>query len=384
MEIKGFKNTYVYFEGDGIIKSGFKVENKKIAPIDSDADGLLELDDKYIVIPGFIDKHIHGANHSDAMYPTYDDISNIAQSIAQEGVTGFLPTTMTQSKENVAAALKNIRIYIEQDNDEGAAVLGIHLEGPFISKKYKGSQHEQYILSDDIETMKYFQEVSGNNIRHVTFAYEENGREFTEYLVKQGIVASIGHSDATAADVFEAVKAGVTSVTHVYNAMRGLHHREAGVLGASLLADELYCELIADLIHVSPEAIRILYKMKGKDKIVLVTDAIESKHLSDGVYQLGGQDVYVKAGEARLASGVLAGSNLTMNKAVKNFIDVTGVFLTEAVDMATINPARVLKIDGQKGSIKFGKDADFAVIDKDLNVYLTVRGGKVIYNRLIE
>lgn len=384
MEIKGFKNTYVYFEGDGIIKSGFKVENKKIAPIDSDADGLLELDDKYIVIPGFIDKHIHGANHSDAMYPTYDDISNIAKSIAQEGVTGFLPTTMTQSKENVAAALKNIRIYIEQDNDEGAAVLGIHLEGPFISKKYKGSQHEQYILSDDIETMKYFQEVSGNNIRHVTFAYEENGREFTEYLVKQGIVASIGHSDATAADVFEAVKAGVTSVTHVYNAMRGLHHREAGVLGASLLADELYCELIADLIHVSPEAIRILYKMKGKDKIVLVTDAIESKHLSDGVYQLGGQDVYVKAGEARLASGVLAGSNLTMNKAVKNFIDVTGVFLTEAVDMATINPARVLKIDGQKGSIKFGKDADFAVIDKDLNVYLTVRGGKVIYNRLIE
>ncbi|MGB4331910.1 MAG: N-acetylglucosamine-6-phosphate deacetylase, partial [Bacilli bacterium] len=349
MEIKGFKNTYVYFEGDGIIKSGFKVENKKIAPIDSDADGLLELDDKYIVIPGFIDKHIHGANHSDAMYPTYDDISNIAKSIAQEGVTGFLPTTMTQSKENVAAALKNIRIYIEQDNDEGAAVLGIHLEGPFISKKYKGSQHEQYILADDIETMKYFQEVSGNNIRHVTFAYEENGREFTEYLVKQGIVASIGHSDATAADVFEAVKAGVTSVTHVYNAMRGLHHREAGVLGASLLADELYCELIADLIHVSPEAIRILYKMKGKDKIVLVTDAIESKHLSDGVYQLGGQDVYVKAGEARLASGVLAGSNLTMNKAVKNFIDVTGVFLTEAVDMATINPARVLKIDGQKG-----------------------------------
>lgn len=384
MEIKGFKNTYVYFEGDGIIKSGFKVENKIIAPIDSDADGLLELDDKYIVIPGFIDKHIHGANHSDAMYPTYDDISNIAKSIAQEGVTGFLPTTMTQSKENVAAALKNIRIYIEQDNDEGAAVLGIHLEGPFISKKYKGSQHEQYILADDIETMKYFQEVSGNNIRHVTFAYEENGREFTEYLVKQGIVASIGHSDATAADVFEAVKAGVTSVTHVYNAMRGLHHREAGVLGASLLADELYCELIADLIHVSPEAIRILYKMKGKDKIVLVTDAIESKHLSDGVYQLGGQDVYVKAGEARLASGVLAGSNLTMNKAVKNFIDVTGVFLTEAVDMATINPARVLKIDGQKGSIKFGKDADFAVIDKDLNVYLTVRGGKVIYNRLIE
>lgn len=384
MEIKGFKNTYVYFEGDGIIKSGFKVENKKIAPIDSDADGLLELDDKYIVIPGFIDKHIHGANHSDAMYPTYDDISNIAKSIAQEGVTGFLPTTMTQSKENVAAALKNIRIYIEQDNDEGAAVLGIHLEGPFISKKYKGSQHEQYILADDIETMKYFQEVSGNNIRHVTFAYEENGREFTEYLVKQGIVASIGHSDATAADVFEAVKVGVTSVTHVYNAMRGLHHREAGVLGASLLADELYCELIADLIHVSPEAIRILYKMKGKDKIVLVTDAIESKHLSDGVYQLGGQDVYVKAGEARLASGVLAGSNLTMNKAVKNFIDVTGVFLTEAVDMATINPARVLKIDGQKGSIKFGKDADFAVIDKDLNVYLTVRGGKVIYNRLIE
>lgn len=383
MEIKGFKNTNIYFENQGIVKSGFAVKDKKIAPLTGGEEGLLELDDKYLVIPGFIDKHIHGSNHSDAMYPTFEDILNIAKSIAQEGVTAFLPTTMTQSKENVAAALANIRKYIEQNVEEGAAVLGVHLEGPFISKKYKGSQHEQFILSGDIESMKYFQEVSGNNIRQVTFAYEENGPEFTKYLVKEGIVASIGHSDATAADVFAAAKAGVTSATHTYNAMRGLHHREAGTLGGSMLADEISCELIADLVHVSPEAIRILYKMKGKDKVVLVTDAIESKHLTDGVYHLGGQEVFVKGDEARLASGVLAGSNLSMNKAVKNFMTVTGVSLTDAVDLATINPARVLKIDDRKGSINFGKDADFVVIDKDLNVYLTVRGGKVIYNNLL-
>ena len=382
MKIKGFKNTNVYFEGQGIVKSGFKIKNKKIYDINLDDNDLLELDDKYIVVPGFIDKHIHGANHSDSMYPTYEDLLNISKSIAQEGVTAYLPTTMTQSKENIVKALENIRQYIEKNVEDGAAVIGVHLEGPFVNKKYKGSQQEKYILSCDIETIKYLQEMSGNNIRQVTFAYEENGQEFAEYLASQGIVASIGHSDAKVDEVLESVKHGVTSVTHVYNAMRGLHHREAGTLGGSLLADDLYCELIADLVHVSPAAIRILYKMKGKDKIVLVTDALESKHLPDGVYQLGGQKVYVKGDEARLESGVLAGSNLSMNRAIKNFIDVTGVSLTDAIDMATINPALVLKIDNRKGSIKIGKDADFAVIDRELNVYLTVRCGKVIYNQL--
>ena len=382
MDIKGFKNTNIYLENRGIVKAGFKITDGKIVETDESDIDLRELDDKYMVVPGFIDKHIHGANNSDAMYPTFDDILNISKTIAREGVTAYLPTTMTQSKENIEAALVNIKKYIEKNVEEGAKVLGIHLEGPFISKKFKGSQHERYILACDINQIKYYQEASGNNIRQVTFAYEENGKEFSEYLSSQGIVASIGHSDAKVADVLESVKHGVTSVTHVYNAMRGLHHREVGTLGGSLLADDIYCELIADLVHVSPPAIKILYKMKGKDKIILITDAIEAKHLPDGVFRLGGQEVYVKGDEARLASGVLAGSTLAMNKAIKNFMKVTGIGLTDAIDTATINPARVLKIDKYKGSLKSGKDADFAVIDRDLNIYMTVRGGNIIYNQL--
>jgi len=382
MDIKGFKNTNIYLENRGIVKAGFKITDGKIVETDESDIDLRELDDKYMVVPGFIDKHIHGANNSDAMYPTFDDILNISKTIAREGVTAYLPTTMTQSKENIEAALVNIKKYIENNVEEVAKVLGIHLEGPFISKKFKGSQHERYILACDINQIKYYQEASGNNIRQVTFAYEENGKEFSEYLSSQGIVASIGHSDAKVADVLESVKHGVTSVTHVYNAMRGLHHREVGTLGGSLLADDIYCELIADLVHVSPPAIKILYKMKGKAKIILITDAIEAKHLPDGVFRLGGQEVYVKGDEARLASGVLAGSTIAMNKAIKNFMKVTGIGLTDAIDTATINPARVLKIDKYKGSLKSGKDADFAVIDRDLNIYMTVRGGNIIYNQL--
>jgi len=382
MEFKGFKNTNIYLDGRGIIKTGFKIENKKIREEIGHDENLLELADKYIVVPGFIDKHIHGANNSDAMYPTFEHILNISKSIAREGTTSYLPTTMTQSKENIVAALKNIKSYKEKNVQDGAEVLGVHLEGPFISKKYKGSQPEEYILPCDVDLFKEFQEASGDNIRHVTFAYEEDGKEFTEYLVSQNIVASIGHSNAKATEVFEAASKGVSSATHLYNAMAGLHHREAGTLGGALLSDKISVEIIADLVHVSKEAISLVYKIKGKDHISLITDAIEAKHLPDGEYKLGGQKVNVKGNEARLESGVLAGSTLSMNQAIKNFIEVTGVSMTDAIDMATINPARVLKIENQKGSLKEGKDADFTVIDKDFNVYLTVRGGKVIYNQL--
>lgn len=381
MIINGFRNSNVYIRGKGIVKSNIAIENGKI-DLEKACDNCLELDDKFIVVPGFIDKHIHGANNSDAMYPTYKDILNISRSIAKEGVTSYLPTTMTQSEENIIKALQNIKIYIEKQVKEGAGVLGIHLEGPFISKKHKGSQPEEYIMPCDIETFKRYQSASGNNIRQVTFAYEEGGREFAEYLADNNIVASIGHSDAGVDLVLESVRHGVTSATHVYNAMRPLHHREAGTVGGSFLAKEIYAELIADLVHVSPEAINILYKMKGKHKITLITDAIEAKHLPDGVYKLGGQNVYVKGREARLDTGVLAGSTLAMNDAVRNFMSVTKASLTETVDMATFNPARILGIEKHKGSIKTGKDADLAVIDKDLNVYLTVRGGNIIYNNL--
>lgn len=379
--MKGFKNCNIYVEGKGIVKSNLEVENGKIASFNA-VDGALELDDKYIVVPGFIDRHIHGANNSDSMYPTLKDIRNICATVASEGVSTFLPTTMTQTVENICKALENIANYIETENDKGAYVLGMHLEGPFISKKHKGAQVESCIIPCSVEKFQIFEKASHGYIKEVTMAYEENGKELANYLHSKGIVASIGHTDATCAEVIEASKNGVTSATHTYNAMKGLHHREAGTVGGVFLCDSIYSELICDLVHVSSDAIKVLYKIKGQDKITLITDGIEAKHLPDGKYKLGGQDVYVKGKEARLADGTLAGSTLKMNDAIRNMQGVIGLSMEKAIDLATINPAKVLGIDNQKGSIALGKDADFAIIDKDYNVYMTVSNGRVVFDKL--
>src|SRR5690554_1862273 len=195
---KGFNQVNVYVEGQGIVRKTIAVNNGKITAINDDKNYDLEkLNDNLLVVPGFIDKHIHGANNSDGMYPTFQDIANISKAIASEGVTSFLVTTMTQSKENITAALKNIKEYIEADVTEGATALGIHLEGPFICTKYKGAQPEEFIVPCDVETFKYYQQVSGNHIKQVTLAYEENGKELVRYLKSQGVVASIGHTNAT-------------------------------------------------------------------------------------------------------------------------------------------------------------------------------------------
>lgn len=379
-EIKGIKGR-IYVEGSGIIETTVTIENGKIKAIGEENGEFIELEKNQVLVPGFVDKHIHGANNSDSMYPSEEDILNIAKSIAREGVTSFLPTTMTQSVENINKALINLNEYISKNIEEGAEAVGIHLEGPFINKVFKGAQPEEYILDCDVEQFKEFEKNSGNNIKQVTLAYEQNGEELTKYLASRKIVASLGHTNSTAKQVLEAAKNGATSLTHAYNAMKPLHHREAGTIGGALLADDMYLEIIADLVHVSEEAIQILYKVKGRDKLIAITDAMEAKHLPDGKYQLGGQDVFVKEGEARLESGSLAGSVVHMNDAIRNLKKVLGVSLEEAIDFATINPARNIYVDDRKGSIKVGKDADFAVIDEDLNVYKTIRGGKVIFSK---
>lgn len=376
----GFKNCNIYVEGKGIVNTSLSIKDGKIDKIGGEVDGVT-LNDNLFVLPGFIDKHIHGGNHSDGMYPTYEHLLNISKTISSEGVTSYLATTMTQSIENIDKALQNINTYINKNVKEGAQVLGVHLEGPFVNKKFKGAQPEEYIIPCDVEQFKKFQEASGNHIKQVTLAYEENGEELTKYLASTNVIASLGHTDATAKQVLEAAKNGATSLTHSYNAMKPLHHREAGTIGGAMLADNMYCELICDLVHVSEEAIKILFKMKGKDKIVLVTDAMEAKHLDDGVYELGGQKVTVRGKEARLDSGTLAGSTLYMNEAIRNAIKVLDLSIEDAVDLATKNPAINLGIFDKKGSIKEGKDADFVIVDKDFNVYQTIREGNLIFSK---
>ncbi len=379
--MKGFINIDVLVEGKGIIKTNVGFENGKIVYIGDSADNIeaINVKSSAIVVPGFIDQHIHGANGSDAMDATKEDILNIAKSVASEGTTGFLATTMTQSPENIKKALNVVRDY---DCSDGAEVLGVHLEGPFISLKHIGAQPKEYVATPSVEVFKEYQKASGNKIKLVSLAPEEdNANELIEYLVSNGIVASIGHTDAKFSDVEKAVKLGASNVTHTYNAQLGLHHREIGTVGSAMMFDELNAEMIADTIHVSVPAMKLLIKNKPSDKLTLITDAMRAKNLPDGESELGGQKVFVKGNEARLANGALAGSVLKMNQAIKNVVEKVGVEFEKAINFATINPAKNLGIDNEVGSIKVGKKANFTVLDKEFNVLLTIREGKVIYSK---
>ena len=381
-QIKGFKNSWILTE-EGLVKTNLIIENGLIKSIgDEVVEGLIELSEDKIVIPGFIDQHIHGAAGSDAMDGTKEDLSKIACALAKEGTTAFLATTMTQSPENIDKALTAVKEYIEESPESGAEILGVHLEGPFISKDFIGAQPLEYVAEPKVEVFKHYEEVSGNTIKLVSMAVEvEGASELVSYLASKGIVASIGHSNAKYADVEAAIKAGASNVTHTYNAQKPIHHREVGTVGSAMLFDELNCEAICDGIHLSGPAIKLLWKNKPVDKFTLITDAMRAKHMPDGVSELGGQVVIVKNGEARLENGTLAGSVLRMNNAVKNVMGFLGTDLATTVKYATCNPAKNLGVYDKMGSIKVGKLANFAIVDKDVNVYQTIRCGNVVFEK---
>ena len=380
--MKCFKNATVYVDGQGLKKCtvSFGETIEKISRYGVKGAEEIQLPNDAIVIPGFVDQHIHGAGGSDGMDGTVKDIAMIAKTIAAEGTTSFLVTTMTQSPENITKALEAVKAYREENSDEGARVEGVHLEGPFIAAAHKGAQPLEYVKEPDIAAFDAYNEASGNAIRIVTLAPEVEGAdEFIKHLTEKGIVSSIGHTGAKFTVIEKAVANGASNVTHTYNAQTALHHREIGTVGSAMLIDALNCELIADTIHVSVPAMRLLVKNKPINKISLITDAMRAKGIPDGISELGGQVVYVKNGEARLEDGTLAGSVLRMNRAVQNMVEKVGIPFTMAVDFATINPARMLKIDNEAGSIKVGKRADFTVLNSNYDVLMTIRDGKVIY-----
>ena len=381
--MKAFQNALVYVGGEGLKKTNL-LFGERIVEIGGEIDGaeVVSLPENAVVLPGFIDEHIHGAGGADAMDASEEALATIANAVAAEGTTGFLATTMTQSKENITAALAAVASYRKKNAKDGARVLGVHLEGPFIAAAHKGAQPLEYVAAPDPAVFDEYYAASGESIKIVTLAPEEKGGDvLVAHLAKLGVTASIGHTGAKTADVLCAVENGATNVTHTYNAQSPLHHREIGTVGSALLYDCFNCELIADTIHVSVPAMKLLAKCKPKGKLTLITDAMRAKGLPDGESELGGQRVIVKNGEARLSDGTLAGSVLRMNYAIRNLTQKVGVPFTDAVDCATIVPARTLKIDGEVGSIQVGKCADFAVLDENFEVVCTVRGGNVIYRR---
>lgn len=381
--MKGFKNVKAYLPEVGVVTTNIGFENGKIVYIGDDASQIESIANvNGIVVPGFIDQHIHGAGGSDGMDGTEKDLQTISATIAKEGTTGFLATTMTQSPENISKALVAVKEIMEKGEYDGAEVLGVHLEGPFISPKHIGAQPLEYVAKPSVEIFDEYDRLSGGNIKIVSLAPEqEGGIELIEHLSKLGKVASIGHTGSTYQDIERAVKAGAKNVTHTYNAQTGLHHREVGVVGSAMLFDELNCEVICDTIHVSVPAIKLIIKNKPHNKFTLITDAMRAKGMPDGLSELGGQVVIVKNGEARLENGALAGSVLKMNDAIKNVVTKLGVPFTDAIDFATRNPAENIGVLNERGTIEVGKRADFAVLDENFDVMLTVVGGKVVFQK---
>lgn len=382
-------NLMVHSEKETYKNGYIKVVDGKIAEVgpasqckqDDDAK-VITLSPDYQVIPGAIDIHIHGASNSDAMDATHDALSIMAKTLPKEGTTSFLATTMTQSTQAIESALLNAGKYIENQTQENAEIVGVHLEGPFISPARKGAQPEDYIVDPDVTLFKRWQEMAENQIKLVTLAPEQpNGLDLAAHLRGTGVVASIGHSDATYDQIDEAIQAGTTHVTHLYNGMRGLHHREPGVLGAAYLRDELYVELIADGIHCRPEMIKLAYDQITSERMILITDSLRAKWLEKGTYDLGGQPVNVDETKATLSDGTLAGSILKMNDAIKNTMKYTGCSMTDIIKMTAENPAKQLRIFDRKGSIQVGKDADLVILNDHLDVEMTFCRGNLAFKK---
>lgn len=382
-KFKCIKNGKLILE-NRILENKILVFNEKIVDIldeyEFEKQGLSEKIDETIdaqgnfVSPGLIDIHIHGAGGKDTMDGDTAALKTISETLAHTGVTSFLPTTMTMSKECIYKTFDSIRLFMKEQTT-GSKVLGAHMEGPFINEKYKGAQNKDYIIKPSFQLIKDYLDV----IKIITIAPEvDNNFEFIKKVKNNSqIVISMGHTNADYETAMKAVISGVTHATHTFNAMSPLQHRNLGVVGA-VLRSNVDFEIIADNVHLKPDLYQIMLNAKGKDKMVLITDSIRAGCMEDGIWELGGQKLIVKNNSARLEDGTLAGSILTLNKAVSNIMENTNLKLYEAIALASLNPARAIGIDKSKGSIRIGKDADLAIFDENLNASMTISEGKII------
>ena len=326
------------------------------------------------IVPGFIDVHCHGAYEFDTNDANEEGLRNWTKNIVGEGVTGFLATTITQSEEILTKALKNVAKVIE-DGYEGAEILGIHFEGPYLNVKYKGAQPEQYIVKPTITQFEKYQAAAGGHIKYITLA-TENDEDFalTEYLSKKGVVVSIGHSDATYEQAVMAYAHGARSMTHVYNGMTPFNHRANGLVGAAFRIRTMYGEIICDGNHSTLAALNIFYMTKGPDYAIMISDALMAKGTPVGSkFLFGGNEIEIYPdGSAHLTgAGNLAGSTLKLNDGLRILVEEAMVPFNYAINSCTINPARCLGIDDRKGAIGVGMDADMVVLDTDYTVLQT-------------
>ena len=330
---------------------------------------------KYVA-PGLIDLHIHGYLGKDVCDGSVESMKTICEGIVKNGVTGFLPTTMTVSMDVIIKALETCRSLMEESKTwNGTTILGVHAEGPFINTKKKGAQNPEYILVPSAEFVKEYADV----IRIISLAPEmdENFKEITKMRKETDVVVSMGHTDADYDTAMASTNVGVRHATHLFNAMSPLAHRNPGVVGAALNSD-VTVELIVDTFHVNPALYNMVYKLKG-DKLCFITDCLPAGGLPEGEYTLGGQKFVSKGIECRLPDGTIAGSILALNKGVWNVFTNSDIPLYECVNCASLNPANAIGIGDKKGSLEVGKDADIIITACEFNVEKTIIGGTVRY-----
>lgn len=363
---KILKDTYIMVNNGKIVRLT-KTLPKNFEKVDSY--------EKCIIAPGFVDIHTHGGFGFDIMCSNVNDIRKLIGMLPKTGVTSFTPSTITDSFEN-------LKLFSEKFSSigyvKGSEIIGIHFEGPYINIKMAGAQSKTYIRAPSVEEVNVLTSFFNNVRKRVTVAPEvEGGIDFIKTLNGLKVIVSIGHTEASYHQTLQAFFAGARIVTHIFNRMKSFHHREPGAVGAALIYPNVYVETILDMVHLHPATVELVYRCKGSKKTVLVTDAVAGAGLGDGTFKLGSTEITVVGGVPRLPDGTLAGSTLTMDKAVKNAVKI-GIPFIKALEMATLTPCKAMMVR-EKGRIVEGNDADLIVLDKDLNVVATYLKGEKFF-----
>lgn len=385
-------NATIILENSTVRQGFIHIKEKKIMLIDdmenyphiSATDKVFDCTGKQYVIPGMIDIHVHGAAGFDFMDGKHEAFDGIGLALAKEGVTSFLATTMTNPIQQINDTLISLAEYRANSNGPGVPeMIGIHLEGPFINKEQKGAQPENSIIPPNTALFKQWQRLSDNAIKIITYSPElDDGFELLTGLNLLKVIPSMGHTNASYDEAISAINHGVTHATHLFNGMKSFHHRDPGVVGAAILHDDVYVEIIPDGIHFHPDLLKLIVKMKTLEKVIVITDGMRAKGMSDGEYDLGGQRVSVRDGKCSLIShDSLAGSILTMNNARLNLEKWLDLSIHEQILITSTNQAKRLDILSHKGSISVGKDADIVVIGQEGEVDLTICRGAIAYER---
>ncbi|HVO75957.1 MAG TPA: N-acetylglucosamine-6-phosphate deacetylase [Ignavibacteriaceae bacterium] len=367
-------------------KGTLTIEGNKISGLLKSADSNSLLEYKIIdvsgkiISPGFSDLLVHGGSGFGFSDDLGESIEKIGSYFLKHGSTTILASLFAKPEKLLLRDLKRLAGFIEEHPDSN--IKGIHMEGPYLNKKFKGAMNENYLWKPGLDSWKKIWEASRGFIRIMTIAPEIPGAlRVMQEAAKCGVVLSIGHSMASYDEVEDAIDNGAAHVTHIFNAMQPFHHRNPGIILGSLLHNELKIELIADTLHVHPAVMQLLLKLKGANGIILVSDSIRAGGMHEGEYEFADQKIFLKGKKAYLKDGTLAGSTLTLNLAVKNMVEEAGAKITEAVRMASLNGLKVLGLSHKKGILAAGKDADIVVFNENYEVEMTILNGKIVYDK---